>query len=259
MSAIDDPGALFPFGIPGTDGPVRVFCLPYAGGGAGLYRTWSRSAVAGAAFVPVQLPGRENRLHEPPERDFDTLAERLAQALAPWTGERYALFGHSMGGLLAYELAHRLHALTGRPADLLAVSACAAPDLERPAFRIHDLPRDEFVEALRRLGGTPQEVFEHEELLDLCLPRIRADFSVLASYRYVPRPALAVPVTALCGTRDARVPVRSVESWRAHTDRAFRLHLVDDDHFFLHGHAQAVLDHVLGGLRGARDPSCADT
>ncbi|MEU5212443.1 alpha/beta fold hydrolase [Streptomyces sp. NPDC020742] len=245
---VDEPGVLFPFGIPDPEAPVRVFCLPYAGGGAGLYRAWSRRAVPGVEFVPVQLPGRENRLHEPPEHDFDALAERLARAVAPWTGERYALFGHSMGGLLAHELAHRLQERTGRPADLLAVSACSAPDVERPAWRIHDLPREEFVAEVRRLNGTPQEVFEDEDLLDLCLPRIRADFSVLASYRYQQRTPLAVPVTALCGTRDPQVPTWSVETWRAHTTGDFRLHLVDDDHFFIHRHEQAVFTHITDGL-----------
>ncbi|MGP8298082.1 thioesterase II family protein [Streptomyces inhibens] len=245
----DDPGVLFPFGTPDLAAPVRVFCLPYAGGGAGLYRAWSQRTVPGVAIVPVQLPGRENRLHEPPEHDFDALAARLAEAIAPWTGERYALFGHSMGGLLSYELAHRLQELTGRPAELLAVSACAAPDVERPSWRIHDLPREEFVAEVRRLNGTPQEVFEDEDLLDLCLPRIRADFSVLASYRYRQRAPLAVPVTALCGTLDPQVPTWSVENWRSHTARAFRLHLVDDDHFFIHRHEQAVFEHLTDGLR----------
>ncbi|TJZ49608.1 thioesterase [Streptomyces piniterrae] len=247
-TTVDDPCVLFPFGTPDLEAPVRVFCLPYAGGGAGLYRSWSRRPASGAMFVPVQLPGRENRLHEPPEHDFDTLTERLARAIAPWTGERYALFGHSMGGLLAYELAHRLGELTGRPAELLAVSACAAPDVERPGWRIHDLPREEFVAEVRRLNGTPQEVFEDKDLLDLCLPRIRADFSVLASYRYRPRAPLTVPVTALGGTRDPQVPTWSVESWLDHTDREFRLHLVDDDHFFIHRHEQAVFDHITNGL-----------
>ncbi|MET8950236.1 thioesterase II family protein [Streptomyces sp. NPDC004393] len=247
----DDPGALFPFGLPGSEAsvtPVRVFCLPYAGGGAGLYRPWVGHSAAGAEFVPVQLPGRENRLMEEPEGDFDALAERLARGIAPWTGERYALFGHSMGGLLAYELAHRLNELTSQSAELLAVSACAAPDVERPEWRIHELPREEFVDRLQKLNGTPREVFEDEDLLDLCLPRIRADFSVLASYRYRPRPPLPVPITALAGTRDTQVPTWSVADWRRHTDRGFNLHPVDDDHFFLHRHQQAVIGHIADGL-----------
>ncbi|WFB10773.1 alpha/beta fold hydrolase [Streptomyces sp. LX-29] len=245
----DDPAVVFPFGLPDPEAPVRVFCLPYAGGGAGLYRTWARRGDADAAFVPVQLPGRENRLHEEPEKDFDSLAERLATVIAPWTGDRYALFGHSMGGMLAHELARRLEELTGTPARLLAVSACAAPDVERPEWRIHDLPREEFVAQVRRLNGTPRELFEDEDLLDLCLPRIRADFSVLASYRYRPRSPLAMPVTAFGGTRDDQVPTWSVENWREHTDGDFRLHLVDDDHFFLHRHEQAVAEHIRDALR----------
>ncbi|MFJ4578702.1 thioesterase II family protein [Streptomyces echinatus] len=248
-TAADDPAALFPFGLPDTEALVRVFCLPYAGGGAGLYRSWAGHTAAGAQFVPVQLPGRENRMTEEPETDFDALAGGLARRIAPWTGERYALFGHSMGGLLAYDIAHRLHELTGTPAELLTVSACAAPDVERPDWSIHGLPRDEFVERLRNLNGTPQEVFEDEDLLDLCLPRIRADFSVLASYRYRPRPPLPMPVTALAGTRDPQVPTWSVADWRRHTDGPFTLHTVDDDHFFLHRHQQTVIGHVSDGLR----------
>jgi surfactin synthase thioesterase subunit len=248
----DDPGVLFPFGAPDPEAPVRVFCLPYAGGGAGLYRAWSGRSVPEAVFVPVQLPGRENRFHEPPEQDFDALAERLARAITPWTGERYALFGHSMGGLLAHELTHRLHEMTGHHAELLAVSACAAPDVERPAWRVHDLPRDKFVMEIRRLGGTPQEVFEDEDLLDLCLPRIRADFSVLASYRHRPRAPLPVPVTALCGTSDPQVPVWSAEKWREHTAGDFTLRLVDDDHFFVHRHERVVFEHITNGLRDVR-------
>ncbi|WP_328930065.1 thioesterase domain-containing protein [Streptomyces sp. NBC_00190] len=239
----------FPFGVPDLDAPLRVFCLPYAGGGAGLYRSWQQRAAAGAALAPVQLPGRETRLREPPVEDFETLVTRLAGALGPWTGDRYALFGHSMGGLLAHELAYRLEELTGRPPELLAVSACAAPELERPRPAIHQLPREEFVAELRRLEGTPAEVLEDDELLDLCIPRIRADFAVLASHRHRPRAPLNSRITAFCGTRDPQIPVWSMEAWRGHTTRDFRLHLMDDDHFFIHRHEAAVFQHLVDGVR----------
>ncbi|WP_330461225.1 alpha/beta fold hydrolase [Streptomyces sp. NBC_00820] len=249
MSTPADASALFPFGLPDPDASVRVFCLPYAGGGAGLYRPWVAHAATAARFVPVQLPGRENRMAEEPEKDFDALAERLARGIAPWTGERYALFGHSMGGLLAHEVTHRLLESTGRPAELLVVSACAAPDVERPDWSIHDLPRDEFVDRLRKLDGTPREVFEDEDLIELCLPRIRADFSVLASYQYRPRAPLPVPVTALAGTRDPQVPTWAVAEWKRHTSGAFDLHSLDDDHFFLNRHQRTIADHITNALR----------
>jgi medium-chain acyl-[acyl-carrier-protein] hydrolase len=166
--------------------------------------------------------------------------------LRPWLDDLpFAFFGHSMGAAVAYEAARRC-AADGRPPRHLFVSGRRAPQLPADWPVTYDLPDAEFVEYLRSLNGTPAEVFDHPELLELMLPLLRADFSVVETYRYLPGPALDCPVTAFGGAGDVEVGRAEVEAWAAQTTAAFAARVVPGDHFFLNDpQARALMLRVI--------------
>ena len=149
-----------------------------------MFRTWSNALPADVEVCPVQLPGRSERLMERPFTDLSSLIEVLAQALAPLLDKPFAFFGHSLGALIGFELARQLRRQYGVNPVRLFVSAGRPPQVPRRGAPIHNLPRKEFLAALRRLDGTLAEVFEHEELLEIILPLLRADFAVYETYVY---------------------------------------------------------------------------
>ncbi|MEI8256218.1 MAG: thioesterase domain-containing protein [Deltaproteobacteria bacterium] len=144
-------------------GAVRLFCFPYAGGNAGIFRDWPSLVPAGVEIWPVELPGRARRLFEDPIDSCSGLAEECATAIAPFLGQRHAFFGHSMGGLLGFEVARTLRGRgAGGPGHFFA-SGCRAPHVSDRRTPIHALPQHEFLRALNDFGGTPREVLESSE------------------------------------------------------------------------------------------------
>jgi medium-chain acyl-[acyl-carrier-protein] hydrolase len=192
----------------------------------------------------VQLPGRGNRLREPPFTDLDTLVRTLAEALLPYLDQPFAFFGHSMGALIGFELAHRLRERESPAPVQLFVSGHRAPQLDRDRLAAYDLPEPEFLEELRRINGTPQEVLEHPELIQLMLPLLRADFKVVQTYLYAPRPPLDAPITAFGGLGDEDVSREQLAGWREQTRAEFSLHMLPGDHFFIQT-SEALLLEVL--------------
>lgn len=214
---------------------VRLFCFPYAGGGASIYRGWSAALHPDIEVWPVQLPGREGRIREPAFSRADELVAALLGGLAePLARGPFAFFGHSMGALIAFELARALR-LAGTAGPLhLFVSARRSPDLPARDDDIHDLPEPEFRARLRELNGTPEAVLEHPELMDLLGPLLRADFTLSETHDFVPGPPLACPITAFGGRDDADVTADDLSAWRRQTTAAYRLTMLAGDHFFLH-------------------------
>jgi len=249
--AARDPWVVFPRRDPNAR--LRLFCFPYAGGGASIYNRWPPLLPPQVEVVGVQLPGRESRLAEAPYAEMGPLVDRLAEVLPPYMDLPFALFGHSNGGLMAFELARRLRA-EGRPMPLhLFVSGRPAPQVALTEPPVHDLPHDEFMAALRRFGGTPEEVLQHAEMMELIIPMLRADFSLGETYRYAPAPPLDVPLSAYAGARDAEVPVWQVEAWKEQTRAEFRFVEFSGGHFFLHEDQALVTrrlsDELLAILR----------
>src|SRR5262245_53644991 len=157
----------FPSLRPGSDADVRLFCFPYAGGGASVYRGWAGCLPGSVDVCPVQLPGREARFREPPFARIGPLVEALAASIRPWLDRPFAFFGHSMGALIAFELSRRLQHEHGLQPVRLFVSGCAAPQVQTEREAIHALPADQFRQELRRLNGTPAAVLEDDELMEL--------------------------------------------------------------------------------------------
>lgn len=228
---------------------LRLFCLPYAGGGASIYRAWQSSFPAEIEVCSVQLPGRENRLMEPPFKAMEPLVAALAQALAGGLDRPFALFGHSMGGLIAYELAKLLRRGNGTAPLHLFISACHAPEIP-DAKRWHDLGEQELMAEMRKVPGFPAEVLEHAELMQLVLPVIRADAAITETYVYRPAEPLDVPLTLFASETDELIPRDSVDPWRNHTRAAFELNLVEGHHLFIQEQAPRMIRVILEKLRG---------
>lgn len=221
---------------------LRLFCFPYAGGGASIFRTWSFDLPEVVQVCPVQLPGREERLSEEPFSRWQELVWVLADVLNPHLDDLpFIFFGHSMGALISFEVARRLRR-RGYPQPVrLYVSGWRAPHLPDPDPPVHRLPDIEFVEELRRLEGTPELVLEHEEMMKLLLPTLRADFAMCETYSYLPEPPLACPIVAIGGTEDNEVSRDELEAWREQTGQNFSLWILPGGHFFIHDARKQLL------------------
>ena len=231
-----------PFRRPGPRTRLRLFCFPYAGAGAAIFRTWSEALPADVEVCPIQLPGRGTRMLERPFTQLPPLVDSLAQAVAPLLDKPFAFFGHSLGSLISFELARRIRRQYDVHPVRLFVSASHAPQVPHRGAPIHNLPEKEFLAELRHLNGTPSELLEHKELMEIILPLLRADFAVYETYVYSAEPALNCPVLAFGGLEDRRVNYSELEAWRAQTNVCFSLRMFPGDHFFL---KEPLLLHAL--------------
>ena len=197
----------------------------------------------------AQLPGREVRLKEPGFTRLNPLVLALADAIEPYLDLPFAFFGHSMGTLISFELARELRRRHKLLPTNLFVSAHVAPQITHRSTPIHDLPEPEFIEQIRRLNGTPKEVFEQKELLRLMIPLMRADFELCQTYTYSPEPPLDCPITVFGGLDDHETPQSDREAWRVQTTAAFKQYTLPGDHFFLHSSQPFILQVISQALR----------
>jgi len=212
----------------------RLFCFPYAGGAARIYQPWATALPSNVEVCAVELPGHGRRLTKPPITQLATLIQHLEIAIQPWLDKPFVFFGHSLGALVAFELARSLRQHQCPIPALLWVSAARAPHLISPNPPIYQLPQADFIAELRRYSGTPDEVLANAELMELLLPMLRADFALLETYRYHDQAPLTFPITAFGGEADAIVSLEDIRPWQIHTDAAFTLERVAGDHFFVH-------------------------
>lgn len=233
---------------PNPRATLRLFCFPYAGGAASIFQTWPQRLPPTVEVCPVQLPGRGARLAEPAFTAVEPLVEAAARELAAYFDKPFAFFGHSMGAVIGFELARLLRAAGRTGPRQLYVSGRRAPQLPDDDPPTYNLPEPEFIEELRRLEGTPREVLEHQELMQLIMPLLRADFQLIQTYRYTPGPPLDCPVTAYGGLRDADANREAVEAWRAQTTAAFKLRMLPGGHFFLHSDQALFLQTLAQDL-----------
>lgn len=247
QSSLESPWIATP--APPSDAPVRLLCLSYAGGGASAFRAWP-ARLPGVEVLPVVLPGRETRMLEPPFNRMQPLVEALADAIAPELDRPYAVFGHSMGARLGFELLRELRRRDERAPLALFASSCKAPHLPRaPQPRFEEMPEKVFVARLQNMNGTPPEVFDNPELLELVLPAIRADFSVVDNYEYADEPALACPIRAFGGTMDTEAREDELLAWQAHTTTSFALRMLSGGHFTITSHEHEITAAVATDLQ----------
>ncbi len=227
---------------------LRLYCFPYAGRGASLYVRWESLLGPGVEVCPVQLPGREDRLDEPPARRMSGIVDRFLADVGPELDRPFAFFGYSMGGVVAFEIARRLQVAGARSPELLFVSASRPPGTHKQA-KTYELPDAALVAELRRWNGTPEVVLREPELLRMVLPIVRADLELLYHYEPPANAALTCPIFALGGTRDPQLPVPLLSRWRDFTRERFDLQMFDGDHFFINanpGAIQALVGSELG-------------
>lgn len=233
----------------GSAGSPRSFCFPYAGGGPAVFRNWSQLVPPTTGLYGIHLPGRESRMAEPAFTALSPLIEELTPILADEvTGSPYVFFGHSLGALVAFAVCREFRR-NGTPLpDRLIVSGASAPHLPPRRPPIHDLPEPEFLEELRRLGGTPDEALTNKELMELVIPMLRADCSVSETYDFTEEPPLPCPIVAFGGRDDEDVPVEDVHAWRSHTSSHFMYKVFPGGHFFIHTHERDVVNEIAKHL-----------
>jgi medium-chain acyl-[acyl-carrier-protein] hydrolase len=230
-----------------TPAPVRLFCFPFAGGGASIYREWRRD-LQGLDVVAVQPPGREDRHGEAAYTSLTTLTRDLAGEIAPWLDRPSVFFGHSMGGAIAYQLAVDLAAAGLQGPELLIVSARPAPHIPPARQPIHALSDDAFVSELRKLAGTPMAVLENRELMEFLLPTLRADFELCDTHVCAREAGLTIPIVVFGGVEDATAPRASLEAWRDYTTGPVSVRMFPGGHFFLQSQKTAVLQAVQDAI-----------
>ncbi|HEY0639557.1 MAG TPA: alpha/beta fold hydrolase [Pseudonocardiaceae bacterium] len=233
-----------------TAARAQLFCLPYAGGGASVFRAWPRAFGPEVEVLPVQLPGRESRFAEPAVVD----AVAVAEAIAARADRPFAVFGHSMGGRLGFEVVRELRR-TGRELPVrLYASGARPPDVmldDGPfdgASRVSD---EELTERLARGGGVPAEVLNEPELLELVLPVIRTDFGWLDDYSFTEEPPLPVPVVVFAGEGDTIVTPAEITGWARHTTAGCHVHHLPGGHFFLNDHGDELVRLIEADLLAA--------
>ena len=234
---------------------LRLFCFPYAGGSAAIYRLWHLKLPSNVEICPVELPGRGRRLGEKPLERLDLLVESLGEVLVPICREKpFAFFGHSLGGLLAFEFSRLLRNRHHLDPHLLCISGYGPPHrlaADRP--RYHDWPEDRFLEKIKKMSGTPTEVLRNKEVMGLFLPILRADLALADFYEYVPQAPLDCPIFVMGGEGDEEVNPAFLNEWELETSAHFRMQLFQGNHFFLHSAAPSLLRELSLALQKVQE------
>lgn len=231
---------------PARGSRVRLLCLPHAGGSASFYFPVSAALSPGIEVLAVQYPGRQDRRSEPSIATIAELADRVHAVVAGLDDKPLALFGHSMGAVLAFELARRLEA-DGRPPAVLFASGRRGPATHRAEF-VHLRDDDGLVDELKKLSGTNTALLGDEEILRMILPAIRNDYRAVETYERPPGGPLSAPVTVLIGDDDPKSTVDEAKAWAEETTGGFALRVFPGGHFYLATHQRAVLDEIIEGV-----------
>lgn len=200
-------------------------------------------------LLAVEIPGRGARLREPVQQDLESLVQKLTRLLLPYFDRPFALFGHSMGALISFELARFLRKKRRRSPVQIFISGHVAPQLPRTHRCIHDLPEAKFIQELRNLDGTPEAVLKNSELMQLLLPVLRADFRVCETYCYTPEMLLACPITVFGGFEDADVSQESLNAWQDQTCAEFKIRMFSGGHFFFQSNQASFLRGFADEIR----------
>ncbi|MFI6024491.1 thioesterase II family protein [Amycolatopsis magusensis] len=232
---------------PAPAAPHRLLCLPHAGGSASYFFPVSRSLSPGIEVLAVQYPGRQDRRAEPLIDSIEVLADRVTEAIDGWTDRPLAIFGHSMGATLGFEVARRLEKRGVVPAALFA-SGRRAPSTHRDE-RFHEGSDAELLANVRSLAGTEQALLGDDEIVKMVLPAIRADYRAAETYRYPEGPDLSCPVFAMVGDDDPKATVEEAGGWAQHTSGPFELKVFPGGHFYLNEHTPAILDTISAHLQ----------
>jgi medium-chain acyl-[acyl-carrier-protein] hydrolase len=231
---------LFP--RPNPAAALRLFCFHYAGGSAQAFHNWPADLPPSVEMGTFQLPGRGARLGEPHARRLAPLSRVAAQELLPYLDKPFVFFGHSLGALLCFETARILRRETHRQPAHLFVSACEAPHRRSREELLSGLPKSELVKKLREFGGAPAEALQNDELLDLMMPTIRADFELCETYEYHSEPPLECPMTIYGGLEDREVEAERLAAWSEMTVGTCEIRMFPGGHFYINSSRAIFLE-----------------
>jgi surfactin synthase thioesterase subunit len=212
-----------------------------------MYLRWQRSLPRWIRLVPVELPGRGARMSEKWVADFDDLVGQLCEQHESHSIGRYALYGHSMGGLIAYSMAMRWRALSRRLPEIFFASASPAPGCRDPGYFVDKQSDAALIADLRKQGGTPDEVFDSAEMLQITLDALRADYRVCSGYQYRKTQPLAVPLHVFAGREDD-IEAERILAWEMETSDRFSVRWFDGGHFFIREHEPTILSFITRQL-----------
>lgn len=232
---------------------LRLFCLPFAGGGSPFYSRWQSGFPAEIEVCALDLPGHQRRVQEPAFRRAGPLVEAIADGIAPYLDLPFAFFGHSMGALLAFELARTLRRASGPAPGALFLSGAAAPQLPRPRRPVWGLPDDEFLSEVRAYGGISDEALAEPGLMALFLPALRADFEIFDSYQAEPGEPPDCPVYLYGGDQDPHVAPARLAAWGDVVPNVVSVQFYRGDHFYLSGHREALTASIARALDALLD------
>jgi medium-chain acyl-[acyl-carrier-protein] hydrolase len=227
---------------------LRMFCFSYAGGSAHAFAPLAQALPNQLEVLGVQLPGRGARMFEPPYTSLPTLINDVAIGLRPYLNKPFVLFGHSMGAVIAFELARYFRA-RGIPKPLhLFVSGSSSPRHRVREIMRSTLSDEGLIEELRSFNGVSAQILNDAELMRIMLPTIRADFTVCETYVYQPAPPLEIPLSAFGGVEDPEVPQERLQLWEEETKESFSLRMFPGGHFYLHTVQSLVLEALTKEL-----------
>lgn len=227
--------------------PVQLVCFAHAGGSASFFFPVSRALAPAIDVAAVQYPGRQDRRSEPNIDNIPELADAVFPAIRPLADRPLAFFGHSMGAVLAYEVALRLEKDGAPPLSLLYASGRRAPSRYREES-VHKRDDAGVVEELRKLSGTNSDLLGDPETLEMILPAIKADYTAIETYRHTPGPTVSCPITAVIGDSDPRVTADEAKAWADHTTGSFDLRTFPGGHFYLVDQAPQVIELISSTL-----------
>lgn len=236
---------------PAVKPSLRLFCFPYAGGGASTFNAWANQFQSDVDLCAVQAPGRESRYSEEPFLSLAPMIDCLVEAIEPFCDLPFAFFGHCLGALTAFELARGLSTTQKEGLVHLFVSGCRAPQLPMSMAPIHLLPEQEFTAQLKKGNQIPDVVLEDPELLSLFMPVLRADFSVWETYVYSNGEPLDCPISAFCGSQEINLTPETLQLWSVQTRDSCIVRMLPGNHFFIHSSRTLFLRFIAEDLRRA--------
>ncbi len=228
--------------FPQPEAELRIFCFPFAGGGASIYRGWGKLFGSKVEVCPIQLPGRENRFSEPAFKEARALAQALASQLQLYSDKPFVMYGHSMGALVAFELTRVLQANGMTMPEALILGAHRAAHLPRTRETLYNLDDKAFIDRLQRFGGFPEEVLASADLLQFLMPTLKADFTLCDTYVYTEQEPLNCPIHIFAGAADPEAPPAVMEAWCQHSNTDTQMHIFQAGHFFIRSDLERVVD-----------------